>query len=239
MNLPASRSSIKSLLYRVKRILVGFQILILVWRRSAKLKHSLTCEKKGLFIDCGGNLGQGLAFFSRFYSPDKFNYIVVEPNPYCHETLRKNISKRIHESQFQIIEKAASTQNGTCLLYGLSPAEGGALSQGASIESQHNVRYYNPDSKSALEVCTFSLSELIHSCKLLYDIIVIKIDVEGAEYAIMNHLLEMNTAQLVSQFYIEFHSEDVANNLRPELKDSEVTIIKRLSALGVGFMKWI
>jgi FkbM family methyltransferase len=230
---------LNSISYRTKYDFRSIARTMSVWRQSRNIKHLLTKEKKGLFIDCGANVGQGFSYFSGFYTPDKFDYIVIEPNPYCQRTLHQVILERVPESQVQLIQKAASTSDGICKFYGLAPMEGGKTSEGASIVAEHNSKYYKSNENDAIEVATFSLSELIHRCHEIYDFIILKLDVEGAEYIIMPHLISTGAAQKIKHMYIEFHSQDVEIELQPERQRVERQIISNLSKLEVGFTRWI
>ena len=229
----------RSFLYRVTYFWRSIVRITSVWRQSSEIKSSISSNKKGLFIDCGGNLGQGFTYFSRFYSPDKFNYVVIEPNPNCQNTLRDTILRIVPEHQFTIIEKAASVEYGSCLFYGLTSIEGGQHSEGASIVSEHNTKYYEPNADHAVEVLTFPLGDLINKYSKEYDVIVLKLDVEGAEYSIMPHLFDTGAALKLRHIYIEFHSNDVSIDLQPKRKRAELEIINQLSKMKIGFTRWI
>lgn len=51
--------------------------------QAVKAKLAAGNSQKGLFIDCGSNLGQGFTFFKKYYPLDSFDYMLIEPNPYC------------------------------------------------------------------------------------------------------------------------------------------------------------
>ena len=70
------------------------QIFKSVPRIAANLSKNLSKDKKGLFIDCGSNLGQGFTFFEQYFPLKTFDYILVEPNPFCKEELIKKINQK-------------------------------------------------------------------------------------------------------------------------------------------------
>ena len=74
---------------------------------SSQVKGS----KKGLFIDCGSNLGQGFSFFSKYFPLNKFDFILIEPNPYCEKELTRKINEKKSEGSIQLINKAASVKD--------------------------------------------------------------------------------------------------------------------------------
>ena len=71
------------------------QILKSIPKIAANLSKNLSKDKKGLFIDCGSNLGQGFSFFEQYFPLKTFDYILVEPNPFCKEELIKIINQKI------------------------------------------------------------------------------------------------------------------------------------------------
>jgi FkbM family methyltransferase len=73
---------------------------------------------KGLFIDCGANLGQGCMFFSNSYLPDYYDYILIEPNPFCIPKLE--ILRSEFKGNLEIIEKAVGIEDGIVRFYGLA-----------------------------------------------------------------------------------------------------------------------
>ena len=73
------------------------QIFKSVQKIAANLSKNLSKDKKGLFIDCGSNLGQGFTFFEQYFPLKIFDYILVEPNPFCEEELIKKINQKKQE----------------------------------------------------------------------------------------------------------------------------------------------
>jgi hypothetical protein len=67
----------------------GFLLNRRVTRDAKKLLSKLKLDEKRLLIDCLSNLGQGFYYLKKFYSLDKFDYILIEPNPFCVEKLSK------------------------------------------------------------------------------------------------------------------------------------------------------
>src|SRR5262249_16291623 len=49
---------------------------------------------RGLFIDCGSNIGQGFSYFERRFPLKHFDFILIEPNPFCCDKLRSLIARR-------------------------------------------------------------------------------------------------------------------------------------------------
>jgi hypothetical protein len=98
-------------------------------------------KARGLFIDCGSNVGQGFSYFRTYFPPEYFDYILVEPNPYCVGRL-KTLASTL-QANVRIIDAAAGTRTGEAKLYGLTEDERGKVSQGGSILKDHNSIYYD------------------------------------------------------------------------------------------------
>jgi FkbM family methyltransferase len=209
-----------------------------VLKSAAYLSRSVSLDKPGLFIDCGSNLGQGFSYFAKFYKPSKYDYILVEPNPACIPTLSAVAARLDPSNRAMILNKAAACENGTALFYGLSPQEGGPLSEGASTVPNHNTRHYTPSKSAAVKVTTFSLADFIITQSLRYPVIVLKLDVEGAEYQILRHLIATNAVRLLSHLYVEFHAEDVASPLREQLLAQQADILSTLKTLHIPCTLW-
>ena len=138
------------------------QIFKSVQKIAANLSKNLSKDKKGLFIDCGSNLGQGFTFFEQYFPLKIFDYILVEPNPFCEEELIKKINQKKQEGSINLITKAASSSEETTKFFGLVEGNRGKVTEAASILKDHASSWYSPlhtSSKYLTNACTcFSLS---------------------------------------------------------------------------------
>lgn len=189
---------------------------------------------RGLFIDCGSNLGQGFGEFVRHYPLSHFDYVLVEPNPNCLPALRRLQAER--GGCIELLPQAAGISTGSVKFFGL---EHDATSQGASMLKEHNNLYYAADEAQALEVPTFSLSDLIRERAPRYAVTVLKLDIEGGEYEVLPHLIGENVHRALSAAYIEFHSHYMAEPQRTRYRLLEDGIRARLSTDGVRYRIWI
>ena len=196
-------------------------------------------SKKGLFIDCGSNLGQGYDFFSKYFPISRFDHVLVEPNPNCiFELENKYLNKGMQLGSLKIISKAADIKDGKALFYGLNNEEKGQFSDGASIKEFHNSALYEINKKDALEVETFDFSNFINEINKNYDLIIVKMDIEGSEYSILRKLLDDNNAKYIDLIFVEFHSEYMVKNQKKEFKKIENQLIKAYRKLGIEFYIW-
>jgi hypothetical protein len=68
--------------------------------------------------------------------------------------------------------------------------------------------------------------------------VVVKMDVEGAEYAVLEQLLHNGTITLVSELMVEFHTQRFDKNQRPHYARREAAIREELCYLPVKILSW-
>ena len=173
--------------------------------------------KRPLFIDMGSNLGQGFDYFSKYFSPIFFDYIFLEPSPKCFEYLKENIPLKIasltnnkrHKKfiNFEILNVAVSDKNGETYLYGLTEDERGDTSEGTSINRYHNSKFYKSNKNKAITVKTISAGDLINKYSRDRDIVIIKMDIEGAEYHVIEDIIKKDALKSITRIYIEWHTK--------------------------------
>lgn len=204
-------------------------------RALAKLRNGK--RGRGLFIDCGSNIGQGYSYFSRYYERDHYDYILIEPNALCLPYLK---ALRAESGvNMEIIGKAASTRSGFANLFGPPSGEGVPTYQGRSIVAEHNSSFYDNIDATEDVVETFSLSQLILESSNSYDLIALKMDVEGAEYDIWEDILQTGAHRQLFAAYIEFHSLYMRQLERAAKRKLEEKIKRSLESENVIFREWI
>lgn len=189
---------------------------------------------RGLFIDCGSNLGQGYKQFARHFATRHFDYILIEPNPNCLPELKRLAAQA--ERPHEILAQAASTHVGSVKFFGL---EQDPTSQGGSMLAEHNSRYYAADDARALEVPCFSLADLIRSRSEGYAAVVLKLDIEGGEYEVLPDLIAKQAHLLLDAAYIEFHSQYMAEPKATTYRALEAAIRQKLTQDRVPYRIWI
>jgi FkbM family methyltransferase len=202
----------------------------------ALAKESASTERRRLFVDCGSNVGQGYTFFSKYLPPDRYDAILIEPNPNCIGALREAFGS---VANIDIVQGAAWVRNEKLKLFGLVEDERGEQTQGASVVAEHNSGDYESDREAALEVDAFSLAELLEDKARDYDEIIVKMDIESSEYEVLRHLLDTGAAKHISHIFIEFHSEYFKEPESSEYRALEGKLVDELRAAGVGVTVWI
>lgn len=193
--------------------------------------------KRGLFLDGGSNVGQGFKFFTKHYSPELFDFELFEPNPNCVAELRKLLAEGDYGNA-SINEVALSTKDETLSFFGTDDAEGGEYSQGGSINPDHNNKYYETNDERAITVQAIDFDKYLAEKSTEYDLIAMKLDIEGAENELLEHLIRTGNITKLDVLYVEFHSEYLQKDLRSSERNREKAIIKDMQRLGVRYRLW-
>ena len=208
-------------------------------RSASKVTKLVNSKNKGLFIDCGSNLGQGFAFFEQYFHLKMFDFILVEPNPHCEETLKNKITGKMKEGSIELIKKAASTSDGTTKFFGLVEDDRGKTSEGGSILKEATSAWYTHSEEEAITVETFSLSDLIKNKANNYKIIVIKMDIEGGEYEVLEDLLKHGPHKKISLIFTEFHSQYMKEPDKTAYRSREKVIVQSFKQDKIPFKNWV
>ncbi|TPK63519.1 FkbM family methyltransferase [Mesorhizobium sp. B2-4-19] len=202
--------------------------------RQALFKLKAAKRHRGLFIDCGSNIGQGYKFFSRYYTPDYYDYVLVEPNKNCLEHLH---SLRSENLAIEVVAKAASVKDGYAEFLG-PPGRSDPTYEGCSIVPGHNGGLYQSQRFTPELVETFSLSQMIQAKRGLYDVVVLKLDVEGAEYEILDDIIRSGLHRDLYAIYVEFHSPYMKNSEQRKTAVVERKIVHELQQAGTHVSRW-
>lgn len=184
---------------------------------------------KKVVVDIGANVGQGFNKLKKKYPLDNYDYILIEPNPYCVQKLKENINSEL--DKVQILEKAIWTENTKIGFYGhesnwhITDSKTLNSSQGNSIIPEHNNLFYS--SSNNIEVETLDILDLINNLKNDYSSIILKIDAESAEYSILERLIENydNVGSFIEKIYVEFHSRFYQEEQRTTYESMEKLFI--------------
>jgi len=222
---------IKNTIKKIILFFLSFKVLYIL--------KQIDISKKNLFIDLGTNKGQGFNYFKKFFKLDKFDYLLIEPNPNLKNDIEELIKKNNIRNNIIFINKAAYVENTKKKFFGTVEAGRGKISEGASIINEHNSKIYNSDYDNGLWVETFDIVQKIKNLKE-YDNIIIKMDIEGAEYDVLEKLiLNKNEIKNLKHMFIEFHSRFMSKINKNKFKNREKKIKEELAKLNLGFTTWI
>lgn len=152
---------------------------------------------KKVFIDCGANLGQSIDnFINKWTDWKEYDILSYEANP-------RLISYFDRFSDFNNIKfnpEAIWTYDGTIDFYLCNSGNASSSIIGTKITGQLD--------KVPTKVKCTDIDRIIRQYTK-QDHIVLKIDIEGAEYELLDYMLTKNTFDLVDILYIEFHTGKV------------------------------
>jgi hypothetical protein len=103
----------------------------------------------------------------------------------------------------------------------------------------HNSRYYASNEEKAITVKTFSLAELIAAETPNYDSTILKLDIEGGEYDVLDDMIARGSHRQLDFSYVEFHSQYMAEPKSSLYRAKEVEFMNRYAADGVAFRQWV
>lgn len=214
---------ILDLIIRLKAKIHRYREHILAKKDASSFKSS----DKILFLDLGSNLGQGYNWFKKYYDHLNIKFELFEPNPYCCEELEK--IPEVKSGKVRLNNFGVGINSGSYNLYGLDSNEGGKFAQGGSIVKEHNSDLYEVIENNAIKVNLIDFSNYLASTSCKFEKIIVKMDIEGAEVELLEHLIKEGTINHISILYVEFHSHYQILSQSKITRKRERKIIKLLS----------
>jgi len=169
-----------------------------------------------VFIDCGTHMFQGFKQFVEKYNIDsEWKCFSFEANPFTYER-SQDTYKELVESGYNIthFNKAVYNSEGTinvnCSRDDGGPYADGHFSQGSNIlldPPDYDSVYKGGFTYQEEEVIvdTINFSKFLKDTVTEDDFVVVKMDVEGAEFDILPSIIQDETYKLIDDFYCEFH----------------------------------
>lgn len=163
-------------------------------KQLAKNLHiEMPIHNKGVFIDCGAFDGCSIIKF-KIANPN-FDCISYEPNP--------KLWKYFKNLPTMLIKKGVSSENKT-MDFRIDHID----ADGSSLIPTKKILFNSPLEDShitSIKIECVELSSVIAELANVYDCIVLKLDVEGAEYDILEDLISKNLLIKLYKLYVEFH----------------------------------
>lgn len=189
---------------------------------TKKIYHldQLSALSKPVIIDIGAHIGLASLYFLMQNS----NAIIYayEPNPSAFQILEHNTNINSLQSQIFISPKAISSKGGKLDLYIDKSVE---EKNWSSVSSILKDGWQSKIEMNSIEVDSISLDQAIKDCYKAPDIV--KIDVEGAEYKILEESMLVNKAKYL---IVELHPiskrtrEESIKRIRKILKEKSFVI---------------
>lgn len=203
---------------------------------------------KSLFIDCGTHLFQGFEEFSRIYNIDEsWECHSFEANPITFEKSQLKYSFLSKKFNIQHYNKAVSSHDGevkiNCLnVKGNIDGCTGFTSQGSNILADEILPKRDKSwefeyKEGETFVKSINFSKFLNKIANKGDYVVVKMDIEGSEYDVIDDLIKSKSYKLINKFHCEFHSRFFKNKSHYDAK--EIEYINFFKDNGIGFHEWI
>uniref|UniRef100_A0A6M3K231 Putative methyltransferase n=1 Tax=viral metagenome TaxID=1070528 RepID=A0A6M3K231_9ZZZZ len=184
--------------------------------------------KRKVFIDIGGHLGETVRRFYREVEDARFWEIhSFEPHPVCFRKLCE-VTRRMKNVSCYETAMVGHLSAGSRLLFpgNENVGEGSTFCLG---KTTGKVDYTNP-----LEVVTTAIGEfLAWKIQPTEHGVVLKMNIEGAEYELMKAILDENLIVLFSQIYIQTHKHKLHESAFEAHKQLEERFSKAAQEAGV------
>jgi len=177
---------------------------------------------KKVFIDGGGNNGNSVDFFLANY-PNAFEFEVhsFECHPKMYEQLKEKESAKVHTYC-----KALADSEGIQTFY-LSVSDFGSTLNKTKITGKISE-------KRTIQVQAVDISKFITSNFTPEDFIILKLDIEGAEYPVLRRLLDTEVIQYVDVLYGEWHQQ----KLKDVTEEEHLQLVEELQEVGLEMKPW-
>lgn len=172
---------------------------------------------KKVFIDCGSHDGCSVRKFMDLYDDGQYQY-------YCFE-INNKLDKFYDDirDKITLIYKGVDTQNKISKMLRMGLTGGSTLDLNKK-ETLHNKQFTRKDcllfdfdqsckaaSLHEEEVETINLSKWIMDTFSSEDYLVLKMDIEGIEYKIIDHMVQNEVFKIIDELKIEFHMTNKFN----------------------------
>jgi len=202
----------------------------LIFNKSNKLKD--------VYLDCGSNIGQGFEHFRKIYKKN-FDYILFDPNPNCFKILQ---SKYSNQDNIKIFNNAIYIDDSVKVFSFISDTDfGGSLikehNSGYSSDEYLNKTFGTTQFKN-IKVKCINIISLISDLKTKYRNIIIKFDIESAEYDVLEKMIETGTIKDVKKIHCEFHTSFMDEKDKHLTVPREENIIKYCKDNRINLERW-
>lgn len=161
-----------------------------------------------LIFDCGAHIGVAAVFFVTKYPNSKI--LAFEPNPSSVVYFRQNASRYLESNQITLHQVALGAKSE---IVQLSPTK-----EAGSLLASTHFKYAGP----SVPVQCHTLSSYLNEHT---KVDLIKVDVEGAEWDIIQDLIDSNSLNKIDNLVVEFHE-------RPEDSGKTNTFVSLISSHG-------
>jgi len=190
-----------------------------------------------IFLDCGTHYGQGLSEIANYKCMDStWEIFSWEANPVTFNTLNKKSFRP--DLNVKFFNQAIGINNESITLNIETMDDGNNTGQGSSIVDldKWNSPLHYGTFKHQILVNSIDFSSFILENFTRDDFIILKIDIEGSEYDVLEKMINDFSIDLISEIYVEWHNRFFSN--KEEILIREQTIINELNKRNVKIHDW-
>jgi len=161
-----------------------------------------------IFIDCGAHLGSSLKYFyENFADASEYHIYSFEANPNFHNHYyagKHSLGiKNFNSKKFEYIPKAVWTENTVKTFYRRTKwhSESSTLS-----EEKYNIRTAKGQGFEKELVQCIDFPSWFKETISKEDYIILKMDIEGSEYEVLEKMYQLDLMGYINEFYCELHN---------------------------------
>lgn len=162
--------------------------------------------RRVVYLDCGANTGAVLEDEIRKHPARE--YFAFEPNPALMEPLRA-VKNRHPKTSIQLYNQAVWTEDSTMNFYlSRENSHGELVTDGSTLlhgKVPVHPRSGRIDYDHPLQVQSVDFGQWILNTFSPRDLIYLKMDIEGAEYAVLSRMIEDKSIHYIRKAFVEFH----------------------------------
>jgi FkbM family methyltransferase len=207
---------------------------------AAQISQAAALHKgERIFVDCGFNTGEVLQSYIDFL-PKDFKYYGFEVN----EPLFAQAALGLLHRNPQIVSlqfRAVSDTDGEAEFFYSGTSHGLVIGEGTTIVQgmlPDDTQYDRPQKARAIDFSNWVGQIARNHTSGRPPYVVIKMDIEGAECMVLEHMANMETLNNINFLIIEFHSHLLQGNLRQEYEMREDRLRGVLADRGVQVIEW-
>lgn len=183
-------------------------------------------QRRHIFVDCGGHNGSSVRKFRTEMDPSsRFKIYTFEPNPSFADCYSEH-------SNHTLIKSAIWIEDGHKEFF-LDREDGDGSTFFPEKLTRHNGGYGELDTINPLVVPTVDLSAWLINNVEKRDYVILKLDIEGAEYDVLDKLFDQESIRLIDKLFIEWHWFKVGI---PELRHND--LVGRLKSIRLPVTEW-
>jgi FkbM family methyltransferase len=159
--------------------------------------------KRKVFLDIGGHLGESVRRFYREVEDARhYEIYTFEPHPDCCKKLTQTLAKMKNVDVIKAAVVGDNSQERFLYPGSINQADGSSILKG---KKTGGLDYDNP-----LQIKTIGLVAFLDSIDInRKDYVVLKMNIEGAEYEIMDFLIKTDTLKYINQVYVQTHKNKI------------------------------